>query len=555
MTKKTLNIWAAALILTINISASTSTITTSENSIREPMSITGTIHNGDLYEDQDDPISNVYTPAYASPQETNNENIEEKLLEIKKAIKENNAGWTASYTSASQAGGLGCIEEEVNEFTEVSFNGMLPDRFDWRNVDGVDWTTPVKSQGDCGSCVAFATIGAVEAVVQINVGQPFECDLSEAHLFFCGGGSCSRGMHISTAVGNVMDFGVPDELCFPYSPNDMSCSDTSPNWPQRAVRVSEVGVVQGIDNIRNALVTYGPLAVDFEVYEDFPYYDGGIYEHVYGIHLGGHAVTLVGYDNIDKYWICKNSWGKSWGERGWFRIKYGECKIDDSAYYFHGISGNIQPFSPCDPTPSDQDKNIDINVELSWNCYDPDGDDIFYDVYLNKGHTVDENDIVATGIGSNSLIIENLEKDSLYTWKVMAHDEHGCQHEGPRWRFTTRPPATPEISGPRQGKMNEEYTYTAWTRDEDGEVYYWYFDWGDDTNSGWIGPLGPGEKVNESHIWIEAGDFTVKVRYKEDGKYSDWATHEMSVPRDKARYSWFRTFLDRHPMLRYFLGV
>jgi hypothetical protein len=69
------------------------------------------------------------------------------------------------------------------------------------------------------------------------------------------------------------------------------------------------------------------------VYGDFYSYTGGVYEHVYGEELGGHLVTLVGWDDSNSCWICKNSWGEDWGEDGWFRIKYSECDIEqDTAY-------------------------------------------------------------------------------------------------------------------------------------------------------------------------------------------------------------------------------
>ena len=64
------------------------------------------------------------------------------------------------------------------------------------------------------------------------------------------------------------------------------------------------------------------------MYEDFKDYNGGIYEHEYGPFAGNHLVAIIGYDDSQGYWICKNSWGTAWGEGGFFRIKYGECGID-----------------------------------------------------------------------------------------------------------------------------------------------------------------------------------------------------------------------------------
>jgi C1A family cysteine protease len=60
------------------------------------------------------------------------------------------------------------------------------------------------------------------------------------------------------------------------------------------------------------------------VYEDFIFYKGGVYKHVTGEQLGGHAITLVGWDDQDQAWIVRNSWGEGWGEEGYFRIAYSD---------------------------------------------------------------------------------------------------------------------------------------------------------------------------------------------------------------------------------------
>lgn len=91
------------------------------------------------------------------------------------------------------------------------------------------------------------------------------------------------------------------------------------------------------------LILGGPLAVAFEVYDDFMHYGGGIYHHT-GLQdkfnpfqLTNHAVLLVGYGTDsttgEKYWLVKNSWGEGWGEKGYFRIRRGtnECAIESIA--------------------------------------------------------------------------------------------------------------------------------------------------------------------------------------------------------------------------------
>ena len=79
----------------------------------------------------------------------------------------------------------------------------------------------------------------------------------------------------------------------------------------------------------------GSVEGTFTVYEDFGDYEKGIYQHVTGSYLGGHAIKIIGWGVEDgvKYWLCANSWNESWGEKGYFRIRRGndECGIDSSA--------------------------------------------------------------------------------------------------------------------------------------------------------------------------------------------------------------------------------
>ena len=89
--------------------------------------------------------------------------------------------------------------------------------------------------------------------------------------------------------------------------------------------------VYGIKEIKTELMTNGPMEVAFDVYEDFMTYKSGIYQHVTGARLGGHAVKLVGWgvENGVEYWKIANSWNEDWGENGYFRIKMRECGIED----------------------------------------------------------------------------------------------------------------------------------------------------------------------------------------------------------------------------------
>ena len=96
-----------------------------------------------------------------------------------------------------------------------------------------------------------------------------------------------------------------------------------------------------------------------EVYSDFFYYSTGVYHYTTGTYEGGHVILIVGYDDVNQYFICKNSWGTGWGERGFFRIAYSELNSvtqfgdytiayqDGSStfLYLHGISADERNLS------------------------------------------------------------------------------------------------------------------------------------------------------------------------------------------------------------------
>ena len=100
--------------------------------------------------------------------------------------------------------------------------------------------------------------------------------------------------------------------------------------------------------MRDALVSAGPFYVSFVVYSDFMSYASGVYtRNVYtmgsdSMRRGGHAVSLVGYgtDGGVDYWLCQNSWGKGWGEKGYVRLLRGKnaCGVANAASYPTGVS-------------------------------------------------------------------------------------------------------------------------------------------------------------------------------------------------------------------------
>lgn len=221
---------------------------------------------------------------------------------------------------------------------------VLPSSFSWRDINGVDFTTPIRDQSPFPSCESFALVAAVETMVQYQVGFPFNCDLSEAHLFFFSGGNIVWGSYPENDTEFLKQYGVPDEACWPYpqDPYQYPLNTTSPDWENRTVKITDWSYIPADPTaIKTALLTNGPVPSYFLVYDDFIYYKQGVYQHRWGNVRGAHYMAIVGYNDDPGYWIVKNSWGVKYQNEGWVNIKYGECGIGTKNFFLTGVYGKF----------------------------------------------------------------------------------------------------------------------------------------------------------------------------------------------------------------------
>ena len=201
----------------------------------------------------------------------------------------------------------------------------LPDSVDWREHGVV---TPVKNQGQCGSCWSFSATGAMEGAWAIQTGELIS--LSEQQLIDCsiayGDLGCNGGL-MDNAFKYAIDHGMCSEDQDPYE----AASDHCINCDTVATFDNCVDVTNYNQIHLKEAVSRGPVSVAIEADTTaFQFYSSGI---ITGSACGNnldHGVLIVGYGEEDgvMYWLVKNSWGTSWGDNGYVKIERSESDSD-----------------------------------------------------------------------------------------------------------------------------------------------------------------------------------------------------------------------------------
>jgi C1A family cysteine protease len=247
---------------------------------------------------------------------------------------------TSAEFKAIYLGYRGQRTEPVMTLKEVSVStkvGAYPSgSLDWSQKGAV---TGVKNQGQCGSCWAFSTTGSVEGTVALMAGHL--TSLSEQQLVDCAGAygnaGCNGGL-MDNAFKYVEKNGLCTESAYSYTGRDGTCKSTSCTMSTDSKIVSYKDVTH-TENALGAAVDITPISVAIEADQAaFQNYKSGVLTGTCGKNLD-HGVLLVGYghdtsSNLD-YWKVKNSWGTSWGEKGYVRIvrNQDKCGIADEPSY------------------------------------------------------------------------------------------------------------------------------------------------------------------------------------------------------------------------------
>jgi cathepsin L len=217
--------------------------------------------------------------------------------------------------------------------------GPLPVSVDWRKQG---YVTPVKDQGQCGSCWAFSTTGSLE-------GQYFRktkklVSFSEQQLVDCsktdGNQGCNGGL-MHNAFNYIKKKGIENSQDYPYKARDDRCSY---NQSKVVTKIAnEVKILKGNESkLQEATATQGPISVAIDASRSsFQLYKSGVYDEPACNPANlDHAVLVVGYGVDDQtkkpYWLVKNSWAEKWGESGYIRMsrnRRNQCGIASMASY------------------------------------------------------------------------------------------------------------------------------------------------------------------------------------------------------------------------------
>ncbi|NXL66987.1 CATB protein, partial [Chordeiles acutipennis] len=234
---------------------------------------------------------------------------------------------------------------KLPERVDFAADMELPDNFDsrtqWPNCPTI---SEIRDQGSCGSCWAFGAVEAISDRICVHTNARVSVEVSAEDLLSCCGFECGMGCnggYPSGAWRYWTERGLVSGGLYDSHVGNLCPAIPSSVWPDNAILmvglfsslgITSYGVPRSEKEIMAEIYKNGPVEGAFIVYEDFLMYKSGVYQHVSGEQVGGHAIRILGWgvDNGTPYWLAANSWNTDWGDNGFFKILRGEdhCGIE-----------------------------------------------------------------------------------------------------------------------------------------------------------------------------------------------------------------------------------
>lgn len=206
--------------------------------------------------------------------------------------------------------------------TRQQINLPFVESFDWRNRHGKNWLNSVKDQQESNYCIAFATAGTMEALMNLYYNQKLNLDLSAEHIASCADyGVYQYGMYYEDALSYVRDYGVCDDDSYPFENNPNATCHIDEITYNKLVKIDSYNEIgnESPDSIKKALINYGPLASGYighgMVLVGYRVIHAGDSIRISdGDTPGNHIYIPIGSPYIGRtYWIFKNSYGTESG--------------------------------------------------------------------------------------------------------------------------------------------------------------------------------------------------------------------------------------------------
>lgn len=378
-----------------------------------------------------------------------------RKLEVQKMIdainrknKEKGYNWKAGITSLSFLSDeqlknlLGPTETDINRLlADYAYQDSMYDAYlkkrnrsiskETSSLETIEpWKafmhTPKMQSGS--TCSAYASSAVLEGLLHNNSYN------RQIYFDYNNGINLNESVLIENTGANCYE-----SLCnFRGLQQGVTCRGNAfPNFDHALYKIKYFSIEKptSIDKIKQQLQS-SPVWTSMDSYNDFHAYDSGIYRHKFDStsYPTGHAVVIVGYNENEQYWVCKNSWDTTWGEKGYFRIHFGECCIDSRESATASIDNDcfakiVPQFFSLEGILSNQNKASGSEYAYILGNNILQGDYIPTEGSLNlriqSGASVDLNNHPLTtvgGIAKGSIVIENGGSINNYSAKIVRND-------------------------------------------------------------------------------------------------------------------------------------